>query len=105
MTDLLVDEELLFKCEEDGHYGFESEISEIDEQKDSNERFALKATVRDCFINQINSCVDTCHTVHIDSVVEELDSLMSQTQIRFVEFQNLEFCLFLEFNYFKYLKI
>jgi hypothetical protein len=97
MTELLVQEEVLFNGEEDGHYGFGSEMSESDEQKESNERSMLKATVRKSFVDQINSCGENCRSVHIDSVIEELDILMSQSQIRFLEFEKLQFCSLLQF--------
>jgi hypothetical protein len=65
-------------------------VSQVAQQEEVQETIAaLKTTVKITFEDLINLESDTCNSIHIDAVIEKLDSIMTDGEIRFVISNNL----------------
>ena len=60
-------------------------VSQVAQQEEVQETIAaLKTTVKNAFEDLINLESDTCNSIHIDAVIEKLDSIMTDEEIRFL---------------------
>jgi hypothetical protein len=71
----------------DDDFMIEDTVSQVAQQEEVQQTIALKTTVKNAFEDLINLESDTCYSVHINAVIEKLESIMTEEEIMFVNFK------------------